>query len=65
MADSGIVDRSEERELVGETGSMGCLLLAAIEGFRSWAGEGSRFMELDWMAEAISMAGEVIVAAEP
>lgn len=42
---------------VGETGSTGCLVEVAVEGLMSWAGEGSRFMDADWIVEAISMAG--------
>lgn len=30
---------------------------AAVEGFRSWAGDGWRLREADWRVEAISMAG--------
>lgn len=41
-------------EVVGETGR---LVEAAVEGLRSWAGSGWRFMEADWMVEAISTAG--------
>ena len=34
-ADSGILFAFEETDDVGETGSMGSLLLAAVEGLRS------------------------------
>lgn len=30
---------------------------AAVEGFRSWAGDGWRLREADWRVEASSMAG--------
>ena len=55
-ADSGILSASEENE-VGDIGSTGCLVDALVEGFMSWAGEGSRFMDADCMVEAMSMAG--------
>lgn len=38
-------------ETVGETGR---LMLAAVDGFMSWWGEGCRFMEADCIVEAIS-----------
>ncbi len=41
----------------GDAGSTGTLVEAAVEGLMSWAGEGSRLMEADCIAEAISMAG--------
>ena len=41
-------------EVVGETGR---LVDAAVEGLRSWAGSGWRFMEADWIVEAMSTAG--------
>lgn len=35
---------------------------AAVEGLRSWVGEGARLMEADWMVDASSIAGfEAIV----
>lgn len=55
--DSGIVEASEDMEVVGETG---CFLLAAVEGLRSWAGDGWRFREADWIAEAMSTTGSAI-----
>ena len=54
-ADAGMLLKSEDTEVVGDTGR---LVLAAVEGLRSCAGEGWRFMEADWMAEAMSTAGE-------
>lgn len=35
-AESGILLAFEETDDVGEAGSTGCLLLAAVEGLRSW-----------------------------
>ena len=37
------------------------LVEAAVEGLRSWAGSGFCFMEADWMAEAMFIAGFDIV----
>ena len=55
-ADSGMLSASDDRE-VGDAGSTGCLVEAAVEGFTSWAGEGWRLMDADCIAEAMSMAG--------
>lgn len=41
-----------------EERSTGIFWDAAVEGLRSWCGEGSRFMEADWIVEAISMGRE-------
>lgn len=38
-------------------GDTGLLVLAAVEGFRSCAGDGWALIEADWMADAMSMAG--------
>lgn len=57
-ADSGILSALEEIGDVGEAGLTGCLLLAAVEGLRSWCGEGWRLMEADWIADAMSMGTE-------
>lgn len=37
--DSGILSASDDRD-VGDIGSTGRLVEAAVEGFRSWAGKG-------------------------
>lgn len=54
--DSGILSALEDTD-IGDAGSTGTLVEAAVEGLMSWAGEGSRLMEADCIAEAISMAG--------
>lgn len=51
----GILSSSEDTEIVGETGSFE---EAAVDGLRSWAGEGWRLIEADWMVDAISMTAE-------
>lgn len=58
MAERGIVDccdevGEEEGEgaMLGETGNF---FEAAVEGLRSWWGEGERLREADWMVEAMS-----------
>lgn len=58
MAEEGMLFSELAMEVVGETGR---LVEAAVEGLRSWAGSGCRFMEADWMVEAISTAGFDIV----
>ncbi len=54
----GMLLSPDDTEIVGETG---CLEEAAVDGLRSWAGEGWRFRDTDWMVEAMLMAEEVIV----
>jgi len=54
--DSGMLSALEDTD-IGDAGSTGTLVEAAVEGLMSWAGEGSRLMEADCIAEAISMAG--------
>jgi len=46
-------DRWLEMEVVGETGRF---WEAAVDGLRSWWGEGSRLRDADWTAEVISAA---------
>ena len=48
----------DEMEAVGDTG---LITDAAVDGFRSWTGDGFRLMDADCIAEATSMAGFVIV----
>ena len=54
MAEEGMLFSELAIEVVGETGR---LVDAAVEGLRSWAGSGWRFMEADWIVEAMSTAG--------
>jgi len=54
--DSGMLSALDDTD-IGDAGSTGTLVEAAVEGLMSWAGEGSRLMEADCIAEAISMAG--------
>jgi len=54
--DSGMLSALEDTD-IGDAGSTGTLVEAAVEGLMSWAGEGSRLMEADCIAEGISMAG--------
>lgn len=54
--DSGMLSALDETD-VGDAGSTGSLVEAAVEGLISWVGEGWRLMEADCIAEAISMAG--------
>lgn len=42
---------------MGDVGSTGCLVEAAVEGLTSWAGDGCRLIDADCIAEAMSMAG--------
>lgn len=58
MAEDGMLFSELATEVVGETGR---LVEAAVEGLRSWAGSGLRFMEADWMVEAMFIAGFDIV----
>lgn len=45
--------------LFSESGIVtGSLREAAVEGLRSWRGEGARLMEALWIVDASSMAGE-------
>ena len=55
MTSEGMEEEMEEVE--GECRVAGIFFEAAVEGLTSWWGEGSRFMETDWMAEASSLAG--------
>ena len=57
-AEEGMLSSELVMEVVGETGR---LVEAAVEGLRSWAGSGSRFMEANWMVDAMSTAGFDIV----
>lgn len=54
---------AEDSERVGELIMAGSFLDAAVDGLTSWSGDGLRFMETDWMAEAISEAGFEAIAA--
>lgn len=54
--DSGMLSALDDTD-IGDAGSTGSLVDAAVEGLISWAGEGSRLMEADCIAEAISMGG--------
>lgn len=56
-AEYGMLFSPEDIEVVGDTGSFS---EAAVDGLRSWAGEGWRFREADWMVEAIFKAGDDI-----
>jgi hypothetical protein len=46
---------------VGRETRTGCLELAAVEGLRSWWGEGARFMEPVWIVSAMRMGREEAV----
>lgn len=59
-ADSGILF-SEDTE-VGDTGSTGFFVEAAVDGFASCVGDGWRLIEADCIVEAISTAGFDMVA---
>ena len=53
-ADSGMLSAFDEMEAVGDTG---LLMDAAVDGFRSWTGDGFGLIEADCMVDATSMAG--------
>ena len=57
-ADSGMLSAFDEMEAVGDTG---LLMDAAVDGFRSWTGDGFRLMDADCIVDAMSMAGFAIV----
>ncbi len=57
-AEEGMLFSELAMEVVGETGRLDD---APVEGLRSWAGSGWCFIEADWMAEAMSIAGFDIV----
>ena len=48
----------DEMEAAGDTG---LLREAAVDGFRSWAGDGFRLIDADCIVEAMSIAGFAIV----
>lgn len=61
--DSGMLSALDETDL-GDAGSTGSLVEAAVEGLISWVGDGWRLMEADCIAEAISMAGFDMLALD-
>ena len=47
----------DEMDAVGDTG---LLMDAAVDGFRSWAGDGFGWIDADCIVDAMSMAGFAI-----
>lgn len=48
---------AEESEAGAWEALTGCFSEAAVEGLRSWVGDGARFMEAVWIVSASSRAG--------
>lgn len=48
---------AEESEAGAWEALTGCFSEAAVEGLRSWVGDGARFMDAVWIVSASSRAG--------